>query len=151
MNKKVKCLFVLIMAFVLQFSIAVSVSAADLDMTEIGLGIDNAKNVSARYYITCPYGDKHQMEGRGIGLAYYGSAGSKDLRISGTASQCKNCYLVLITEGNPFMVGTPPWGNYATWSPGYQVTTRVVMYTNSFGYSSGYSNDPYVQGFEFCR
>lgn len=131
------------------FAISLPAFAVSPDATEIGLGIDKGVNATERYY-GCPNGDKHEMTGKGLGYAYYGSAGSKDLRISGgTATQCKNCYLVLITENNPFMVGVT-WGNYATWNPGEPVGTNVIMYTNSFGYANSF-NDPFVQGFNFGR
>lgn len=86
------------------------------------------------------------MRGRGTGWAYYGSASSKDLRLTGQASQCEHRHLVLIAQNNPFWGGTTCWENYALWNPGYSVGNGVVMYTTTFGYK-GTNNDPFVQGF----
>lgn len=90
----------------------VKVHAADLDseiVQEIGLGIDSDNHITPYVVADCPGSSsgKHKMTGRGSGYAYYGSAGSKDLRVSGPVSQCKYCHLVLIAEGNPFFLQQP--------------------------------------------
>lgn len=140
-----KRLFAILFATTLLMSLMATAVAANFQATEIGLGIDTEEMLEPRYYSTCPYGDKHIMRGRGTGMVY----DENDVwQFTGAATQCKNCYLVLITENNPFQWSCPYWGKYATWNPGYEVSANVVMRTNFIGYIDD-KNDPYVQGFEF--
>ena len=148
MKKKVKALVGLFLIVAMQLAMVFGASAAKLDMAENHDSISE-EGIDPQYVGSCPYGDRHVMLGKGRGNAYYGSYGSKDLRIvSGTLSQCRYCYLALVTEKNPFMNGVT-WGNYAIWDPGYQITSSdTVVYTTSFGFTNSL-NDPFVQGFDF--
>ena len=141
MKKMLKRMSMLVVAMAVLMTMVLPAFANPLNVS--------TEEIEMKYIVSCPAGGKHQMQGRGMGFAYYGSAGSTDLRISGTASQCSFCDLVLVTAGNPFIVGST-WGDYATWNPGYQVGTNVVMYTNHIGHSDS-NTDPYVQGFQFAR
>lgn len=144
MKKMLKRMSMLVVAMAVLMTMVLPAFANPLNVST-----EENEEIEMKYIVSCPAGWKHQMQGRGMGFAYYGSAGSTDLRISGTASQCSFCDLVLVTAGNPFIVGST-WGDYATWNPGYQVGTNVVMYTNHIGHSDS-NTDPYVQGFQFAR
>mgnify|MGYP000069558866 FL=1 len=144
MKKMLKRMSMLVVAMAVLMTMVLPAFANPLNVST-----EENEEIEMKYVVSCPSGGKHQMQGRGMGFVYYGSAGSTDLRISGTASQCSFCDLVLVTAGNPFIVGST-WGDYATWNPGYQVGTNVVMYTNYIGHSDS-NNDPYVQGFQFAR
>ncbi|MEZ3486723.1 MAG: hypothetical protein K1W22_09085 [Lachnospiraceae bacterium] len=149
-KRKFRITIVFCFLLALQITSTLSVNAADAETevpTKIGLGIDS--KLQPRYQVTCPDpSGRHLMRGRGTGWAYYGSYPSNDLRLTGQASQCEHCHLVLITQNNPFWGGTTCWGNYALWNPGYSVGNGVVMYTTTFGYK-GTNNDPFVKGFTF--
>lgn len=147
MKKKMKALVGLFLIAAMQVAMVFGASAVERDVVESDLS--SVENMGPRYISSCPYGDKHEMVGRGLGFAFYGSDGSTDLRISGTGTQCKNCNLTLVTENNPMIVGVP-WGKYAVSHPDHVVPTPVMMYTTSFGTISS-TTDPYVQGFDFGR
>ena len=132
----------------------IHVNAAPLKsrtIPKIGLGIDEEKEVIVPHYtVACPNSGsgKHIMAGKGWGIAYKGSYPSKTVGLEGYASQCKNCYLVLIAENNRFFPSVTCMGKYALWNPGYEVSTGVAMWTNDYGYSASKTSD-FEQGFFF--
>lgn len=103
--KKIKALVGLLLIAAMQLAMVSGASAAEMDVVENSNSIAEESAVP-QYVGSCPYEERHVMLGKGRGCAYYGSYGSKDLRIvSGTLSQCRYCYLVLVTEKNPFVKG----------------------------------------------
>lgn len=145
--KKMKILLALAMSLSLMLGSILTVNAADEQITEIGIGIDDSEpKIEPRYIASCPNGSYHLMRGRGTGWVYYGAYPSKDLRFTGQAGQCDNCKLVVITETNQFLYPSLPWGKYATWNPGYEVGIGVKMYTKSIG-TINKVNDPFALGF----
>lgn len=154
MSKKITMIGIVCLAFLFVAIINTNVvNAEEETTTKIGLGIDSEEiglpEIDTKYIPSCPHpSGRHYMTGRGTGWAYYGAAPSTDLRLTGQASQCENCNVVLITENNLFLNPSLPWGKYAMWNPGYKVGNGVVMYTTSFG-EINTKNDPFALGFEF--
>ena len=151
--KRMKVLLVLAMSLSLVFGSILTANAADEQITEIGLGIDDAEQkiepqIGPKYISSCPNGSYHLMRGKGTGWVYYGAYPSKDLRFTGQAGQCENCKLVVITETNQFLYPSLPWGKYATWNTGYEVGIGVKMYTKSIG-TINKVNDPFALGFKW--
>lgn len=141
MSKKLKSIVALCLTVIMTLSVPFTVGASE--------NTDETK-IQPRYTVSCTHASgKHLMDAKGKGMAYYGSAPSTDLRLTGQASQCRYCHLVLVTQYNPFYGSTTCWGDYATWNPGYSISSgTVVVYTTHFGYS-GSNSDAYVQGFTF--
>ncbi len=147
--KKLKILLALVISLSLILGSILSVNAADEQITEIGIGIDDSvPKIEPKYISSCPNGSYHLMRGKGSGWVYYGAYPSKDLRLTGQAGQCENCKVVVITETNQFLYPSLPWGKYATWNPGYEVGIGVIMYTKSIGTITTV-NDPFALGFKW--
>ena len=106
------------------------------------------------YVVSCPQGRKHQMVGRGTGVVYSGSLQKPGTRlIYGSVNQCKNCYLLLFSEGNPRISGI--LGKYLLYNAnGPQSNYGVVCYagTSKLDTFKGLlASDPFWSGFEFIN
>lgn len=137
--KKIRHLVTLLMVVVIHVMVVTTVYASD------NKGTDSSVNdIEKRYISTCPYADKHLMKGKGPGEVWLNGV----LQFQGTASQCNYCYLVLVTENNPFSYLTKSWGRYAAETLDdpifvyYKMNTSIVSYNSSI-------NDDYSQGFIF--
>lgn len=121
----------------------------DVKFTNIGLGItaNEHEHIDGEIqpYVepACPYGVNHLMVSSGYGYAYYGSYPSNTLICGSNAWQCKNCLLVMITEGEP--AAGQIIGTYATWSAGEKIGT----YTNIYTTISGYCSSSTMSGYKF--
>lgn len=103
-----------------------SVSANELEPHE-------PPQIEERYIVSCPGGGKHIMIGRAEGRIHYGTNGNSTWVLTGTASQCTICNLVLVTENNPFMVNTThPWGRYALKSEEKPISGKVIYIYNRY-------------------
>ncbi|HBA62932.1 MAG TPA: hypothetical protein DCZ20_03640 [Lachnospiraceae bacterium] len=147
MSRILKITFVIIASLTLTISTGLNVNAATSEKYSYNISNTESSEI-LRYVATCPYSSngKHLMGGKGNGFAYYGN--TNELRITGTASQCFYCNLILITQNNPFQVPQPVFGNWAIKAVDDPVTTRVIIRTYDFGYS-GTHNDSFSMGFEF--
>lgn len=135
------------------FSVTIMpVSAKDFSQheQEADFGASDGLIMQPRYIASCPVANKHQMQGRGICWVYSGSASSPGtLEIYGFANQCKNCNLVLASEGNPRVSGV--LGKYRLEGKSGNIgSVGVVIYGGITGTFYGSLNsDSYWQGFEF--
>lgn len=94
-------------------------------------------------YDACPGGGKHYMEARGRGNVYVDG----ELVVqNGTTSQCTKCYMVIVSENNPYYYFTTNLGNYGSESANYNVGTFTYLYTNYLYYNSSLSD---MDGYEW--
>ena len=153
MNKK--RVLTLVFSFILIFSFSFSVAAEDLHVcvSDIECTEENSTEdagISPFYVVSCPQGGKHTMVGRGVAWIYSGSFNNPgSLQLTGFASQCTKCHLVLGSEGS--MYQSRVIGRYALYSAVSPVSNAGV---NIFGGINGsfygnVSQDSFWSGFEW--
>ena len=135
------------LAYCLMFLVSVSIM-----IMPIAAALPPEPDVEPEYISTCVGGDKHFMVGRGSGKLFLTQNGeTTEVYRMKPVTQCTKCYLVLITENNPFST-VLPWGIYATKSEDEMIsssTGATIIETDAIFECTDLSGE-YYQGFEFA-
>ena len=104
-------------------------------------------NLEERKIVTCEASPSkwHEVKSRGLGILYKGAANSSAKLVfnNGCTWQCKYCKHVIVTKGEA--ARGQAIGNYATWSPGYQLSQNgTVLYSNNIYYTSSSKLEGYI-------
>ena len=108
--------------------------------------------VIPQYELTCPGGGKHIMRPiRGNCPVYEGSYSNPgNVIFYGQGTQCTECYLALISEGNPYQSGFITLGRYALWNYNQPAGNYLYAYGGITGaFYGSIEADPFWGGFDF--
>lgn len=107
----------------------------------------NNHNVDTRTMIVCDKSPSvnHKYYSRGLGTLRVGTTSSyKQIFSNKAAWQCKYCYHVIVTEGDPPL--EEPIGYYGTANPGYETSMYgSIVYVSKAHYTSSKS----LAGYKF--
>ena len=133
MKKNIRKVLSALVALTICYGALLNVAAKEFAPTGNELEPYGPFEVEERYIVSCPGGGRHIMVGKGTGYLRYGTNGNSTWVLTGTASQCTICNLVLVTENNPFMVNTThPWGRYALKSEEKPNSGKVIYIYNRY-------------------
>lgn len=140
MKKIITCLFVTILVSTLV------VSAQETN---------DERPIMPLYEVTCSGGGKHLMDPLGVAHVVSGTISNPGTKLIsyGQGSQCRYCYLVLVSQYNPWNYYFRYVGNYDFWNPGYPVTGTVVTIVNGSidNFTGNMSSDNFWAGFTFFK
>lgn len=104
-------------------------------------------DVQPRINTACPFGNGiHQMASRGAGFVANDATQQYELYWK-PCWQCTNCYLVMVTEGDPAF--GYPIGHYATYSASEPVSTDATVISIPNANSLYYTSSSRMEGFRF--
>ena len=104
-------------------------------------------DVQPRINTACPFGNGiHQMASRGAGFVANDATQQYELYWK-PCWQCTNCYLVMVTEGDPAF--GYPIGHYATYSASEPVSTDSTVISIPNANSLYYTSSSRMEGFRF--
>ncbi|HHU73049.1 MAG TPA: hypothetical protein GXZ28_00285 [Clostridiales bacterium] len=141
--RKLVTVFLLVVTVVNSPALNIYAQEVNKDVSFHGLGCE-PEFIQPYVESPCPYGRYHYMVTKGWGWAYYGEYPDTSQPIcSGCCYQCKNCKIVFVSEGDPY-VGQSI-GTYATVASQEDCTSYNYIWTKSYGYTS----NSYLSGFQF--
>lgn len=134
MNKSRRIISIFFISLIFIFSV-LNISAHEADTSQrLNPKISSGSEIVPYVYTVCNGLPHHEMHPRGYNGIVYLSNGS--LYLSGNPWQCKNCYLVMVTEGDYYINQMSVIGKYAIATVNYPTSAYgvVIKGPNSYGY-----------------
>lgn len=106
---------------------------SDIKNRTIIVDSEKASSIAPNANTVCGSLTYHDMKSRGMGTLIRKSDSALLVSL-GACYQCKNCYLVFVSQGEP---GAGSIGTYGVGTFDYQINTNgAVLRTNNIGYTS---------------